>query len=293
MTPLRQRFIEDLGLRNRSPKTVSVYVQRLCEVAGFYSLSPDRLSAEQIHRYLVHLVQEKQVSWAVYNQTVSALRFFFRVTCPSDIGVSRIPFAKKPKRVPVIPTPDEVARLLAGVRSQVIRMLLRTIYAAGLRLGEALYLRAEHIDSTRMVLRIFGKGQKERLVPLAPRLLDDLRRYWHETRPGEWLFPRKRGKLPPHPSTIQRACTLAARAAGLRGRITPHTLRHCYATHLLEAGSQLPTIQALLGHSRISTTAGYVHVTAAGLQKVISPLDLLPQPQVKKQMPSSHLETNG
>ena len=247
MTPLRQRFIEDLQLRNRSPRTISVYVQHVRDLALFYNLSPERLDAEQIHRYLLHLLHERKASWPKYNQTVCALRFFYRVTCPSDIHVSRLPYGKKPKRALVIPTPAEVARLLPRVRSQVLRMLLRTIYAAGLRLSEALYLRPEQVDSARMVLRIFGKGQKERLLPLSPLLLEELRHYWHETRPGEWLFPRKSGGKPPHPSTVQIACRKAAQAAGIAGRITPHTLRHCYASHLLASGTDVRVIQALLG----------------------------------------------
>jgi integrase/recombinase XerD len=161
-------------------------------------------------------------------------------------------------------------------------MLLRTIYAAGLRLSEAPYLRPQQIDSQQMLLRVLGKGQKERLVPLSPVLLEDLRRYWQETRPGEWLFPRKQGVKPPHPCTVQIACRKAAQAAGLQGKISPHTLRHCYATHLLQAGTDVRIIQALLGHSRVTTTAGYTHMTVAGLQQVVSPLDRLPQAKPKR-----------
>ena len=157
-------------------------------------------------------------------------------------------------------------------------MVLRTIYATGLRISEALHLTAAQIDSSRMVVRVLGKGQKERVVPLSPRLLTELRAYWRETRPTPWMFPGKDRHRPLNAATVQKACKRACRAAGLP-RITPHTLRHCHATHLLEAGVDTRTIQALLGHHRIGTTALYTHVTLAGVQQVVSPLDRLPPPQ--------------
>jgi site-specific recombinase XerD len=163
------------------------------------------------------------------------------------------------------------------VRNPVITMVLRTIYASGLRLGEALALTPGHIDSAQMVLRVTGKGQKERVVPLSPLLLAELRAYWHKVRPKQWLFPGK-GKGQERPlcaSTVQRCCQRVCREQGLP-RLTPHTLRHCYATHLLESGTDTRTIQALLGHHRVGTTAVYTHVTMAGLRQVTSPLETLP-----------------
>jgi site-specific recombinase XerD len=171
-----------------------------------------------------------------------------------------------------------VARFLDAIRGRVLRMLLRIIYAAGLRLREALSLTPDRIDSRQMVLRVLGKGQKERLVPLSPLLLQELRAYWRDVRPRRWLFPGKTGARPLNAATVQRACQRACRQAGLP-RITPHTLRHCYATHLLEAGTDTRTIQALLGHYRVGTTALYTHVTTAALQQVVSPLDRLPATQ--------------
>jgi site-specific recombinase XerD len=156
-------------------------------------------------------------------------------------------------------------------------MLLRIAYAGGLRLEEVLHLTPASIDSQRRVLRIFGKGQKERLVPLSPRLLEELRQYHRDVRPGAWLFPGQNRQKPLNAATVQRACRKACQRAGLP-RITPHTLRHCYATHLLEAGTDLRLIQALLGHHRVGTTAGYTPVTTTGLQRVVSPLDTLPMP---------------
>jgi integrase/recombinase XerD len=275
MTPLRQRFIEDLQLRNRSPRTVECYVFHLKKFAAHFGQSPDRLGGEQVHRYLLHLLHEQKVSWSHYNQAVSALRFFFRVTCPSDNVVSRLPYGKRPRRLMPVRSRAEVARFLAGVRSPVVAMLLRTIYAAGLRLGEALALEAKHIDSQRMVLRILGKGQKERVIPLSPQLLAELRAYWVKVRPTRWLFPGKAKERQLCATAVQRGCQKICREQGLP-RITPHTLRHCYATHLLEQGTDLRTIQALLGHFRVGTTALYTHVTLAGLRQVQSPRDSLP-----------------
>jgi site-specific recombinase XerD len=199
MTPLRQRFIEDLHLRNRSPRTIEAYVHHLKDYACYFRQSPDQPSLDQAHRYILYLLHDKKVS-----------------------------------------TPAS-------------------------------------IDSQRMVLRIFGKGQKERLVPLSPRLLDELRQYYRDVRPGAWLFPGQNRQNPLHAATVQRACRKACQRAGLP-RITPHTLRHCYATHLLEMGTDLRLIQALLGHHRVGTTAGYTHVTSTGLHRVVSPLDTLPTP---------------
>jgi integrase/recombinase XerD len=275
VTPLRQRFIEDLQLRNRSPKTIEAYVFHVKELARYFGRAPDLLGAEEVHRYLLYLLQQKKASWAQYNQAVSALRFFYQVTCQRDTIVSRLPYGKRPKRLMPVRAREEVARFLAGARSPVVAMLLRTIYASGLRLSEALALTAEHIDSRRMLLQVLGKGQKERLIPLSPQLLAELRAYWLKVRPGRWLFPGKSKERRLCASSVQRACQKICREQGL-ARISPHTLRHCYATHLLEAGTDLRTIQALLGHFRVGTTALYTHVTLTGLRRVQSPLDQLP-----------------
>ena len=275
MTPLRQRFIEDLQWRNRSPKTIEAYVFHVKEFARYFDQSPDQLGAEQVHRYLLHLLHEKKASWAQYTQAVSALRFFYQVTCPRDLVVSRLPYGKRPKRLMPVRSRAEVARFLGGARSPVVAMLLRTIYATGLRLAEALALTVEHLDSQRLLLRVLGKGQKERVIPLSPQLLAELRAYWLKVRPQRWLFPGKDKRRQLCASSVQRACQKICREQGLP-RITPHTLRHCYATHLLESGTDLRTIQALLGHYRVGTTALYTHVTLAGLRQVQSPLDQLP-----------------
>jgi site-specific recombinase XerD len=275
MTPLRQRFIQDLQLRNRSPRTIQCYVAHVRDLADHYHRPPDQLTPDHIHRYLLHLLHEKKVSWSAYNQAVAALRFFYQVTCPKEAMVQRLPYGKRPRRLPAVRSAAEVARFLDGVRGRAVRLLLRTIYAAGLRISEALHLTAAAIDSQRMVLRIVGKGRKERLVPLSPVLLAELRDYWRDVRPKQWLFPGKNPDQPLNAGTVQRICQQICRRLGL-APLTPHTLRHCYATHLLEAGTDTRTIQALLGHYRIGTTAVYTHVTLAGLQQVVSPLDRLP-----------------
>jgi integrase/recombinase XerD len=277
MTALRQRFIEDLQLRNRSPKTIEVYVYHLREYARYFHQAPDQLSLDHAHRYILYLLHDKKASWSAYNQAVSALRFFYQVTCPREGIVRRLPYGKRPRKLPTVRSAEEVARFLDAVRGRVVRMLLRTAYACGLRLSEALHLTPQSIDSERMVLRVLGKGQKERLVSLSPLLLDELRQYYREVKPGAWLFPGKDCQRPLNAATVQRACHKACRRASLP-RITPHTLRHCYATHLLEGGTDLRLIQALLGHHRVGTTAGYTHVTTTGLQRVVSPLDTLPTP---------------
>jgi integrase/recombinase XerD len=276
-TPLRQRFIEDLQLRIRSPRTIEVYVYHVREFACYFRQSPDQLGLDHAHRYILYLLNDKKASWSAYNQAVSALRFFYRVTCPRDGVVTRLPYGKRPRQLPTVRSVEEVARFLDALRGSVVRMLLRTAYACGLRLNEVRHLTPACIDSERMILRVFGKGQKERLVSLSPLLLGELRQYYREVKPGQWLFPGKDRQRPISAARVQRACHTACRQAGLP-RITPHTLRHCYATHLLEAGTDLRLIQALLGHHRVGTTAGYTHVTTTGLQRVVSPLDSLPVP---------------
>ncbi len=258
MTPLWRRFIEDLQLRNRSPRTIEAYVYHVRELARYFKQSPEQLGEEQVHRSLLHLLHHKKVSWSSYNQAVAALRFFCRVSSPSDTVVTRLPYGKRPKQLRAVCSPQLVALFLDTVRDRTVQMALRTIYATGLRISEALHLTTAQIDSSRMVVRVVGKGQKERLVPLSPRLLEELRTFWHEPRPPKWMFPGKDRHQPLNATTVQKACKRACCAAVLP-RITPHTLRHCHATHLLEEGVDTRTIQAWLGDHRIGTTALYTH----------------------------------
>jgi integrase/recombinase XerD len=275
MTPLRQRYIQDLQLRNRSPGTIAGYVSHVAAFAKHFGRSPEELGWEEIRSYQVYLVQERQASWSQFNQAVCALRFLYGVTLPRDWPVARIAYGKRPHKVPNVLSRDEVRRLLACVTRPNHRLLLTTLYAAGLRLSEGLHLQVPDIDSQRMMLHIrHGKGQKERLVPLSPILLAELRDWWRIRRPARWLFPGQGGNRPLSPGVVRRACKWAAWKARLTKHVTPHTLRHSYATHLLESGLDIRTLQKLLGHSRLVTTAHYTHVTDERLRGVLSPLDL-------------------
>jgi integrase/recombinase XerD len=276
MTPLRRRMIDDMTLRNCTPQTIQAYVRCVARFAQHFRTSPDHLGPEQVRAYLLHLVQQRQVSHSYYKLTRCALRFFYRVTLGRNDVSESIPPAKRPRTLPVVLSPDEVARFFAAIRNIKHRALLMTAYAAGLRVSEVTQLQVADIDSSRMVIGVRqGKGQKDRYVMLSPRLLEILRAYWRAVRPRDILFP---GAIPGRPITtgcVRKACHRARHAAGLGKHVTVHTLRHSFATHLLEAGTDLRTIQVLLGHHSFSTTARYVHVATASLSSVKSPFDRL------------------
>ena len=281
MTPLRQRMIDDLKLRNRSPRTITCYTSMVARFARFHGRSPELLGPEDVRAYQKHLL-DKGASWPVFNQTVCALKFLYGVTLRSPWPVDQIPYGRKPRKLPVVLSQDEVVRLIAAVDHPMYRVALLAAYAAGLRLTETLALKAEHIDSERMVLHVEqSKGQKPRLVPLSEVLLTELRDYWKQDRPrvpkSQWVFPSRDAARPLHPTTIEKACQQARAAAGITKHVTPHTLRHCYATHLLEAGTDLRTVQALLGHASLATTAHYTHVQRKLVTATKSPLDAIGQ----------------
>jgi site-specific recombinase XerD len=291
VTPLRQRLIHDLQIRNRSPKTIACYVAHVAAFARHFGRSPELLDEEHVRQYQLYLVHQKRASWSAFNQAVCALRFFYKVTLPRDWAVTHVPYGKRPRKTPCVLSRTEVRQLLSCVSRPVNRILLTTLYAAGLRLSEGLHLQVQDVDSQRMLLHIrSGKGQKDRLVPLSRVLLEELRLWYRIRRPTRWLFPAQ-GDEPLHPSSIQRVCREAASAAGLTKHVTPHTLRHSYATHLLEAGLDVRTLQKLLGHSQLATTASYTHVTNERLQGVASPLDLPPEPLAGSSWPISFAPT--
>lgn len=291
MTPLRQRLIHDLQIRNRSPRTIECYVAQVAAFARHFGRSPELLDQEHIRQYQLYLLHEKRASWSLFNQTVCALRFFYKVTLPRDWVVTHLPYGKRPHKTPCVLSRAEVRQLLSCATRPLHRILLTTLYAAGLRLSEGLHLQLPDIDSRRMLLHVrSGKGQKDRLVSLSPVLLEELRAWHRIRRPTTWLFPGQRDE-PIHSSTIQRACRDAAIAAGLTKHATPHTLRHSYATHLLEAGLDVRTLQKLLGHSQLSTTAHYTHVTDERLRGVVSPLDLPLDPLGGSNLPRSSAPT--
>jgi site-specific recombinase XerD len=226
MTPLRQRYAEDLRLRNKSPRTIETYVLRVRQFAEHFGKSPEQLGPDELRAYQQHLLQ-RQVSWSMFNQSVCALRFLYNVTLRRPHLIEHLPFAKRPRVLPTVLSPEEVTRLLAAALPGRDRTLLDVAYSCGLRLKELVGLKVKDIDSARMVLIIrHGKGQKERLVPLSPRLLEVLRAYWRQYRPGTWLFPGvNRPTMALTGGAVQRLCRRTAKRAGLTKRIYPHVLR--------------------------------------------------------------------
>lgn len=275
VSPLRRRMIEDMTVRNLSPATQRSYVHAVTKFSRFFGRSPDRLDLEDVRTFQVHLVAGG-MSWPALNQTVCALRFFYGVTLGQANLPERIPHAREPRRLPVVLGADEVVRFLEAVAGLKHRAALTTAYAAGLRVSEVVSLKVANIDSSRMVIRVEqGKGAKDRYVMLSPQLLGILRSYWQLTRPAHWLFPGRDADHPLHPTALHGACRSAQAAAGLDKRVTVHTLRHSFATHLLESGTDIRIIQALLGHNNLQTTARYTQVATSTIGRTPSPLDRL------------------
>jgi len=275
MTPLRQRMLDDMRMRNLSPHTQNAYLRAVAKFAQHFRQSPDQLDRSHVRQYLLHLVQA-HASWSLYNQVRCALHFFYRVTLGKDWPKEEIVCAKSPKCLPVILSRDEVRQLFAFPHRIKTRALLMTMYGAGLRVSELVNLKIADIDSKRMVIRVKqGKGQKDRYVMLSAVLLDILRAYWKAHKPTSWLFPGYNRNQQLYGRTVQHICATAARRAGLRKRVSPHTLRHTFATHLFEAGTDIRTIQALLGHRSLRTTALYTHVSPEKVIATRSPLDTL------------------
>ena len=279
MTELRRRMIEELQLRNYAPNTITVYIRCVAQFAQHFRLSPDRLGLEHIRQYQLFLVRQKKVSWALFNQTVCALRFLYRHILHRDWMIEYIPYPRREDKLPVVLSPAEVAAVFEATHNLKHRTILMTIYAAGLRVSEVTHLRLSDIDSQRQVIRIRqGKGHKDRQVMLSPKLLEALRIYWKSYRPKVWLFPGKSPERPLSSETVWRICHQAGEAAHLSKPISPHTLRHCFATHLLEDTIDLRRIQVLLGHRHLKTTSRYLHVSNLAVRTTVSPLERLPDP---------------
>jgi len=275
MSPLRRRMIDDMTVRNLSPATQRSYVHAVAKFARFFGRSPERLDLEDVRAFQVHLVAGG-MSWPALNQTVCALRFLYGVTLRQADLPERIAYAREPQKLPVVLSTEEVVRFLEAVPSLKCRAALTTAYAAGLRASEVASLKVADLDSSRMVIRVQqGKGGRDRYVMLSPQLLGILRAYWRLARPPHWLFPRQDGEHPIHPATLNAACHSACAAAGLGKRVTVHTLRHSFATHLLESGTDIRIIQALLGHRNVNTTARYAQVATSTIGGTPSPLDHL------------------
>ena len=281
MTPLRQRMIEDMRMRNLSPRTQESYLLQVSLFARHFRRSPALLGPEELRAYQLYLVNEKRAAPASVLLAVAALRFFYQVTLQKAWSLPKVlPLPRRPYKLPEVLSPQEVGRFLAGVRCLKHRAILTTCYAAGLRISEALHLKPRHIDSQRMVIRVEqGKGQKDRYVMLSPHLLQTLREYWRRERPPGWLFPGKSPTRPLTPDTVAAACQRARLRSGLSKPLTPHGLRHAFAVHLLEAGTDVRTIQLLLGHRSLTTTARYLRLDSSKICSTTSPLDQLPRPR--------------
>ena len=281
MTALRHRMVEDRQIRNLSAGTQQVYVEQVGRFARHFGRSPAVLGPEEIRAYQVYLTTEKQLAPATLAIVVAALRFLYRVTLRKPWSIEAvIPAPKQPQALPVVLSPAEVGQFLVSVKNPKHRTILTTCYAAGLRVSEAVRLTVAAVDSHRMVLRVAqGKGQRDRYVMLSPTLLALLRDWWRVQHPPHWLFP---GQRPGHPITIHavdRACRRVHRRCGIPKPITPHSLRHAFAVHLLEAGTDVRTIQLLLGHRSLATTARYLRIATSTVCSTASPLDLLPRPE--------------
>jgi site-specific recombinase XerD len=276
MTTLRQRMIEDLQICNRSPHTVRSYVACIAHFARHFGKSPELLGPEEIRQYQVYLVNERRVSLSYLIQIVAALRFLYCVTLQRDWAIRHIAYPKQPKRLPVVLSQAEVRRLFDAIRSPRHLAILMTAYAAGLRLSEVTQLLITDIDSSRMVIRIRqGKGHKDRYVMLAPALLEVLRLHWRRERPASWLFPGQHPDQPICNHVVQDVCRKAGLAAGLKKPVTVRTLRHSFATHLLESGKDIRIIQTLLGHRNVRTTEVYTFVSTDTVRAAESPLESL------------------
>jgi site-specific recombinase XerD len=276
MSPLRQRMLEDMRIRHLSPHTQRAYLAAIIRFAKHFGRSPADLGLEDIRTYQLHLVS-CGVGHSTFTIAVSALRFLYTVTLRKEWRVDHIPHARHPQRLPVILSPTEVTQLLAAAPPLKYRTALTIVYAAGLRVSEVVALKVHDMDSQRMVIRVAqGKGRKDRYVMLSPKLLTLLRQYWKAARPTDWLFPSKIPGQPLNVASLQRACQEARQTAGLTKPVTVHTLRHSFATHLLESGTNVRAIQLLLGHRSLATTARYTQVSPQVLGALPSPFDHLP-----------------
>jgi integrase/recombinase XerD len=281
MTPLRRRMIDAMLLRGFAARTQEAYCDAVVALAKHYHRSPDTLSAEQLQSYLLYLITQKKLAYASVNQAACAFRFIFGTVLRWPEVRFDIPMAKVPKRLPQILSREQVTRLIEAAATLRGRTLLTTTYAAGLRVSEVCALQLADIESApdRMCLKVRqGKGGQDRYTMLSPRLLDALRRYWRDRRPRQWLFPNRSGTAPIDLKTAQRIYCAARDAAGIPREGGIHTLRHAFATHLIEAGVDLPTVQRLLGHGHIGTTMRYVHLARSHLTGTTSPLELLDSP---------------
>jgi len=279
MGRLRDQMKMDMELKNYSLRTMETYLGCVRGFAAYYGKSPEVMDRNEIRNYLYYLLKEKKASQSAINQAYSALKFLYQTTLRREWDSLKIPRCKMRKRLPVVLSDQEVERLFSATRNLKHRAILMTIYSGGLRLSEATQLRVSDIDSERMTIKVRGKGDKDRYTLLGRRTLEILRIYWKVHQPVDWLFASRRLDQPLSHSTVQKAFKEALRRSGIKKRASVHTLRHSFATHLLEAGTDLYHIQRLLGHTTPSTTTVYLHVARKDLGRIVSPIDLLHEPE--------------
>jgi site-specific recombinase XerD len=277
MTQLRKMMLEELQRRNYSKDTIRHHLRAVEEFANYYGKPPDKLGLNELRSYQAHLLQKRKLAVGTVVNHVAALRFFFVRTLKRPEFRDYLPYPKEPERLPTVLSIEEVARLINASGNLFRRALLMTVYGTGMRRSEVVRLKVRDIDSKRMIIRVVqGKGGKDRDLPLSPELLETLRAYWRWRKPKEYLFPsrgeRRGPDVPLSDKTVWHVCGDAARKAGITKHVTPHTLRHSWATHLLEAGTDLRTIQMLLGHGDLETTARYIHLSREHLHTAANPL---------------------
>jgi integrase/recombinase XerD len=281
VTRLRKAMLEELERRNFSQSTTRTYIRTVEDFARYFHRRPDQLGPKHVREYQAQLFTKRKLAPNTVTQRLAALRFFFIKTLRKPWSVAETPYPKKVVHLPTILSPEEVARLIDAADTPFHRMLLMTAYATGVRRAELAHLKVSDVDSQRMVIHVQGgKGRKDRDVMLSPKLLEALREYWRGLRrkPKVWLFPGNRWHTAEHPVTtkvVWSACRIAAQRAGITKQVHPHTLRHCFATHLLEAGADLRTIQVLLGHRDLEETTLYLHLSQKHLGATASPLDAI------------------
>jgi len=274
-TPLRERMRSILRTRNYSVRTEETYITAVARFARHFGKSPEQLGREEIDQYQIWLRDHQHISASLFNQTMSALKFLYKEVLGRNEEIERIVFARRERRLPVVLSPEETIQFLRAIPKGRYQVLMTTIYSAGLRLSEALNLRGHDIDSARMVIRVReGKGKKDRYVPLSPIVLELLRDYWRREHLRDLLFPAEKDpSRPMDPTTVQRYLQRINDRSGVRKKVTARTLRHSYATHLIEQGTSTRVVQVLLGHSSVHTTETYTHVSPKTLRKSTSPLD--------------------
>lgn len=279
MTRLRKMMLEELERRNYSAETTRRYMRFVERFAQHFGKSPDKLGPDDLRSYQAYLLRERKLCPGSVENHVAALRFFYVRTLRRHEFREFLPYPKSPRKLPSILSQEEVARLISASTNLFQRTLLMVLYGTGMRRSELARVKIDHIDSQRMIIHVVdGKGHKDRDLPLSPTLLENLRVYWRWLKPRDYLFPSRMHRDHEQPISdkiVWRACTQAAKSAGIRKRVSPHLVRHAFATHLLEAGTDLRTIQLLLGHEDLEVTAKYLHLSAQHLQKVVNPLEAL------------------